>query len=174
MSFLLKKTNITIMASLIMCILIFSVKPADAVSSYNNKLVTIIYAPYTISYTSNSTVQGWNSSSYSDKIWFERYACNGLIYNYAAYPFAMSVMARGKVYQGNTNVLTFYNYDLDPYSIIYDPNHQPWWGGEMFPQMYMSKSTINKVWVETVWSAEGDMWPRYYEFNHIFYDNGWK
>ena len=150
-------------------------RPAEAVRSFQSYYIMVFYCPWICKYSLYSTVDGWNSSSYPNKIWIDRHSADGLIFNYKQYPFNQSVMVyEGRFYEGNSVVETYWNGDLSPYSIIYDPAHKPWWGGEYYPRFYMSRSTLNKVWTKTVWSTPGVIWPVYTENEHVFYNNGWQ
>lgn len=93
---------------------------------------------------------------------------------YDKYPFDQSVLVeQGKLLEGSVNRQTFYHYHLIPFPLIIGPYDRDW-GGEMFPNLLFSKSTVNKSWFKLAVRRTTSPTTYFYEYDHVFYDNGWR
>lgn len=110
---------------------------------------------------------------------------SGVIKSYQLYPFEQAVIvSEGRLEEASLPDfiirLSYWNNNLVPYSIIYDPADKPWWGGEMRvdPTVFMNQYTANYNHVWTHWHS-GGAWPtdKEIEENFMFYSyqaGGWQ
>ena len=136
--------------------------------------------PFFFIYTVHSSVKG--VELIIRRVYVSEYSCSGAIKNYygidwwgnlvPAYPFDIRVIVnRGKFIDGRNVVLTFDNRDLSPYHILRPLRDRWWWGGKMFPNIYVWKNTTNRVWVSTGWIATSTghvLGAGVNDVNHIF------